>query len=105
MLMKDMLDLSHYYQDIEAACQRFDVKRLEVFGSGAREDFVSESDVDLLVEFNQLYSKGISDRYFGLLDELISIFKRPVDLVEVSAIQNPYFKKSIENGKRVVYEQ
>lgn len=100
-----MLDLKQYYSDIEAACKRFDVRRLEVFGSGAREDFAIQSDVDLLVEFNQLYSKGISDRYFGLLNELNSILKRPVDLVEISAIQNPYFRQSIENDKRVVYEQ
>ena len=99
------MNLTQHYSDIEAACTRFGVKRLEVFGSSSRENSVKQNDVDLLVEFNHLLSKGISNRYFGLLEELISIFNCPVDLVEVSAIQNPYFKQSIENDRKVVYEQ
>ena len=86
-----MIDINPYTRQIEAACKRFDVKRLELFGSRAREEGSLDSDVDLLVEFNNLHSRGISDRYFGLIDALTSIFERPVDLVEISAIRNPYF--------------
>ena len=42
------------HQDIDAICRRFDVRRLEVFGSAARGvDFQPDiSDVDFLVEFD-----------------------------------------------------
>ena len=100
-----MIDLDPYYAQIEDVCKQFDVKRLELFGSSARADAYSGSDIDLLVEFNDLYSRGISDRYFGLIDALTSVFERPVDLVEVNAVQNPYFKESIEKDRRLIYEQ
>ena len=33
-------------------CQKYHVKRLDVFGSAARGDFVKSSDIDFLVEFD-----------------------------------------------------
>ncbi|WP_254934931.1 nucleotidyltransferase family protein [Cyanobium sp. WAJ14-Wanaka] len=42
-------------QEIAAACQRYGIGRLFVFGSALREDFrPGESDIDLLVEFGPL---------------------------------------------------
>lgn len=98
-----MLDFRRVYPEIEAACKRFDVKRLELFGSSVRDDFSEESDVDVLVEFNDVHKPGISDLYFGLAESLAAIFKRPVDLVEVGAVKNPYFRESINKKRVVVY--
>ncbi len=98
-----MLDTQRIYPEIEAACKRFDVKRLELFGSSVRDDFGEASDVDVLVEFNDLHKPGISDRYFGLAETLAVIFKRRVDLVEISAVKNPYFRESINRNRVVVY--
>jgi predicted nucleotidyltransferase len=88
---------------IATACARHSVVRLEVFGSAVREDFVpGRSDVDLLVEFAPLESYALVDAYFGLLDELRSLFGK-VDLVMVGAVRNPYMARAIEREKQLLY--
>jgi len=80
------------------------VKRLELFGSASRSDFnPEESDLDFLVAFADIYSLGAFDRYFGLKEDLEQLFQRSVDLVEVKAIRNPYFRQVIEQDKVLVY--
>jgi uncharacterized protein len=65
---------------IFAACERYGVKRLVVFGSAVTDRFhESSSDVDFLVEFrNDLASRF--DAYFGLKESLEALLRRPVDL-------------------------
>ena len=42
-------------QKIAELCRHYQVKRLDVFGSAAREDYQQGiSDIDLLVEFDQV---------------------------------------------------
>ncbi|MFQ5614711.1 MAG: nucleotidyltransferase family protein [Anaerolineae bacterium] len=53
--------------------------------------YFQRSDLDFLVEFADFYALGAFDRYFGLKEDLEQLFQRPVDLVEVKAIRNPYF--------------
>ena len=54
---------------IAAICRRFKVKELKVFGSALREDFRSESDVDLLVDFLPHHGLGILE-YLECQEEL-----------------------------------
>jgi hypothetical protein len=61
------------------------------------------SDVDLLVEFHPLGPGEHAEAYFGLLEDLQSLLGRPVDLVMPRAIQNPYFRRAIENTREVLY--
>jgi hypothetical protein len=42
--------------------------------------------------------------YFGLKEALEALFGRSVDLVEPSAIRNPYFKESVERSRESVFE-
>ena len=93
-------ELEQHRAELEALCRRFDVRRLELFGSAATgQDRPGKSDLDFLVEFGPLPSGGYSDAYFGLLESLEELFGRPVDLVVPSAIRNPYFLKSIEETR------
>jgi predicted nucleotidyltransferase len=70
---------------------------LELFGSAVGDDFDPQrSDVDFLVEFESLAEGQHADAYFGLRESLGSLFSRPVDLVMVRAIRNPYFLEAIE---------
>ncbi len=87
-------------------CRRYDVVRLDVFGSAARgTDFdPATSDADFLVEFKPESELPPFDRYFDLLDELRSTLGRPVDLVELRAIRNPYLRESIDRSREVIYE-
>lgn len=88
---------------IRESCKKFRVKKLEVFGSLARGDFRDDSDVDFLVEFEDLFEPNISDKYFGLLEELENLCQRKVDLVEATSITNPFFKQSIERNRTLIY--
>ena len=98
------LNLSNYADELSNLCADYGVKRLELFGSASRTDFdLEESDLDFLVEFATSNSLGAFDRYFGLKEDLEQLFERPVDLVEVKAIKNPYFRQAIEQDKVSVY--
>ena len=85
-------------------CSAYGVKRLELFGSGSRNDFdLERSDLDFLVEFADPMPTGAFDRYFGLKEDLEQLFQRPVDLVEIRAITNPYFREAIQQDRVLVY--
>jgi predicted nucleotidyltransferase len=87
--------LERHREAIESLCRKHHVKRLEVFGSAARDDFDEHrSDVDLIVEF---YPPGIKApwTYFYLKEALETLLDRKVDLVEPGGIRNQYFKRAI----------
>ena len=85
-------------------CRRYRVQRLEAFGSATGGNFdPGSSDVDLLVEFLPLEPGTRADAYFGLLEDLQSLFGRPVDLVMTRAIGNRYFLEAIEPQREVLY--
>ena len=58
--------------------ETFGVRRLALFGSALREDFTSESDIDVLVEYRPGTRTGL--RFFALQEELEKLFGRKVDL-------------------------
>jgi uncharacterized protein len=95
--------LADKYPEIAAACQANDVKRLDLFGSRARNDFTTSSDADLLVEFNDPRRAGVFDRFLALRDALEQILGCKVDLVECSSIQNPILRRRIERDRKTVY--
>lgn len=98
------LNLSHYADELSNLCAVYGVKRLELFGSASRSDFdLQESDLDFLVDFADIYTLGAFDRYFGLKEDLEQLFQRPVDLIEVKAIRNPYFRQAVEQDKVLAY--
>ena len=86
-------------------CRRHRVKRLEIFGSGARgEDFdPARSDVDLLVEFEASGAPPSLSSFFELREALSVQIGRPVDLVEVGSVRNPYVLAEIERNRELVY--
>jgi hypothetical protein len=90
---------------IAALCRRYGVQRLEAFGSAARgEDFdPATSDADFLVAF--LPDNGASplEQFFGLAFALERLLGRPVDLVEVGAIRNPFVLAEISRAREPVY--
>jgi predicted nucleotidyltransferase len=46
-----------------------------------------------------------ADNYFDFKYSLEDLFKKEIDLVESKAITNPYFKKTIDQTKLLVYGQ
>lgn len=96
--------LTSHRSEIDAACRRHGVRRLDAFGSAtsARFDPLA-SDVDLLVEFDDPMSSTYLERYFGLKDELEHLFGRSVDLVVTSSIRNPHFRRRVESTKELLF--
>lgn len=89
---------------ITALCRLHRVRRLEVFGSALRDDFdIQHGDVDVVVEFEPLPQNDGLRRYFDFKAQLESLLKRPVDLVELGAMENTRLKRIIERTKVPVY--
>lgn len=85
-------------------CTQYRVRRLELFGSATGERFDPDtSDLDFLVEFQALSPREHADAFFGLMEELQKMFGRPVDLVELRAIRNPYFRQAVEQTRTLLY--
>lgn len=68
-------------EDIEAFCRRHRIRRLSLFGSVLREDFGPDSDVDVLVDFDQGIDLGLVE-IVSMERELSEILGRKVDLVD-----------------------
>jgi len=85
-------------------CRKYHVRRLEVFGSATGSDFDEESsDIDLLVEFEDMPHADRADAYLGFLMAAEALLQRHVDLVEVGAVRNPYLRRGIEKSRELVY--
>lgn len=93
-----MVELSKLRQ----IAQAHHVKRMELFGSAARGE-VLPGDYDFLVEFEPVEPLEHGRSYFRLLESLEQALGAPVDLVELEAVKNPYFLKSIAPDRILVY--
>ena len=88
--------------EITAFCQRWKVVELAIFGSALRDDFNPRSDVDVLLTFADTAEITLLD-LAQMQIELERLFHRPVDLVEKSALRNPYRRTEILATAQVVY--
>jgi uncharacterized protein len=74
------------------------------FGSAAQDrDTFTIGDLDFLVDFTEANQMSRADAYFGLLESLQKLFNKPVDLVMLSAVKNPYLLESIEKDRKILY--
>ena len=90
--------------DFNNLCRKLGVEKLELFGSGAREEFdPAKSDLDFIVSFFRDHRLGLADRYLELAEGLESLFSRKVDLLTIGSIKNPLFRRNIERSKKLVY--
>jgi len=94
-------------QAIEAFCRKWKITRIEAFGSALRDDFGPESDVDLLVSFEEAAHHSLKD-LVSMEREIAEIIGRSVDLVErkgVEASKNYIRRKSILESAKPLYER
>jgi hypothetical protein len=66
------------------------------------DDFRTDSDVDVLVEFEPGHVPGLA--FFGVQDELSQIFQREVEL-HTPAFLIPYFRREVARAADVCYPQ
>lgn len=67
----------------------YPIKSLAIFGSYARREQKEESDLDILVEFND----KIGIRFIDLADELEKLIGFKVDLVSRKGVKDKYFER------------
>jgi predicted nucleotidyltransferase len=89
---------------INTLCKKHNVKSLFAFGSVCTEKFNDQSDIDLLIAFNTMDYADYADSYFSIADQLEALFKRPVDIITDKSLSNPFFIKSLEQTKVLIYE-
>ena len=87
---------------IKDFCLKWKIKEFSLFGSVLREDFRPDSDIDVLVSFEETVSWSLYD-VVKMKDELKAIFGRDVDIVEKGAVRNPFRRRSIMTSREVLY--
>ena len=87
---------------IRAFCGKWRVREFSLFGSVLREDFRPDSDVDVLISFEENPGIGLWDMV-AMMEELEALFGRKVDLVTKEGLVNPYRRYSILSTREVVY--
>jgi len=87
---------------VTAFCERHHLVRLSLFGSILRDDFSSESDIDVLVEFDPAHIPGWD--FFTWADELALIFGREIDLATPESL-DLYIRDSVMRTAKVIYER
>ncbi len=97
-------ELHEHQDEVVELCRRFGVRRLDVFGSATGSEFdPARSDIDFLVELEPPVGTSRFDAFFGLKEGLEALFGRPVDLVDPSALKNPYFAAMVEHTRQELY--
>ena len=88
-------------EEIAEFCRRNHIRKLSLFGSFLREDSSSDSDVDVLVEFEPGYRIGLI-RMAGIENELSGIVGRKVDL-RIPEDLSRHFRDRVVSSAEVQY--
>ena len=90
-------------KELIAYCEKSGIKSLSLFGSVLREDFNSESDIDILVQFEEGKVPGLIG-FVRIQNELSEFFEGyPVDMVTLKALRGQNRKKEILESSEVFY--
>jgi predicted nucleotidyltransferase len=88
---------------IEEFCKKHHIRKLSLFGSVLRDDFRSDSDVDVLVEFDPNHIPGLI-RLAGMEFELSEILGRTVDIRTAQDLSR-YFRQEVLHSAEVQYAE
>ena len=82
-------------------CRRHRIRKLALFGSVLRDDFRSDSDIDVLVEFEPGTRVGL--RFFTIERKLSELLGRKVDL-HTPGFLSKYFREEVLKEAKVQYD-
>ena len=86
-------------------CRRWKVSELSLFGSALRDDFVPDSDLDILIAFESGAEWGLWD-HIQMQQELEALLHRNVDLISKRALehsQNWIRRQEILSTAKILY--
>lgn len=90
-------------EQIEAFCREYGVAEFSLFGSILRDDFSSESDVDVVIALESGRTLTV-EIYLAMRDQLSAMFGgREIDLVQKRLLKNPFRRREILTTRRVLY--
>ena len=101
--MSEMVCVDLPQDRIRQYCVGKPIKRLSLFGSAARNDLRSDSDIDLLVEYFPDAPVG----YFTMAQHMLDfseIFGRRVDLATPDSL-SPYIRQTVLDSAELLYAQ
>ena len=88
---------------LKKLAKRFHIRRLSLFGSAARGELTPDSDIDLLVEFENDRVPSLGGMV-EIQDAFVNLFGgRKVDVATPSILNNPYRKRAIEKDRKELY--
>ena len=88
--------------EIRRIAARHGARNIRLFGSAARGEIGPDSDIDVLVEFEQGHSPGLS--FFSMQSELTDILGRKVELHTPNFLSR-YFRDRVLQEAEVQYGQ
>ena len=91
--------ITNNLNQIKALCEQHKVKDLFVFGSAAKNEMNDKSDIDFVVDFENVDPYYFADNYFSLSEKLGNLLKRKVEFVTEKYLQNKYFIEEVKNTK------
>ena len=86
-------------------CRRWKITEFALFGSVLREDFRSDSDVDVLVTFAPTADWGLFD-HVQMKEELNQLLNRKIDLLSRQAVEqshNQPRRQAILDTAQIIY--
>jgi uncharacterized protein len=87
------------YDAIAEFCRRNHIRKLSLFGSVLQDDFTPESDVDVLVEFEEGHTPGLE--FFRMGYELEEILGRKVDFLTAGWIHERLLPRILQEAAPV----
>ena len=88
--------------DLQQFCRKYRIRKLSFFGSYVRKDFSPQSDIDVLVEFEQGQTPGLE--FFLIEAELGRLLGRKVDL-QTTGFLSKEIRQSALSEAVIAYEQ
>jgi predicted nucleotidyltransferase len=91
-------------KELQEICRKNAVAELYIFGSALTNAFTGNSDLDFAyVLKDDLTPVEYGDAFFGLLEDLETLFDRKIDLVSYRSVKNPIFKQELDSTKKSLY--
>ena len=88
-------------ENLEGFCKKHHIKKLAIFGSAIKGRLRADSDIDILVEFEEDNIPGLLT-FCGIQNELSDIIGREVDLRTPQDLSR-YFRQDVEKAAEVQY--
>lgn len=93
--------LTNAHDKIAELCITYGVRSLDAFGSATYSALAN--DYDFIVELDIQVGISRARRWIDLAESLEKLLGKPVDLVSVSSISNPYFAQSVAASRTPIY--